>query len=179
MQLFRLLVESQNFDRPSVEIALDLIFASTGYRGEKQYIKFGLPEHCDPRPDIDYDPNTFVPAVINTQFDMRVFGSNGFLYHRLSLDTIALSQPLRIWPNQYPFRPVDVLTQINEQLFTQLDETDLLDIEYTEPGTFKLFAGKHSLAWRGEKEFMAMEAGAPQYLFPVQKLTGFTEVAST
>jgi len=178
MELFRLLIESQNFDRPSVEIALDLIYASTGYRGQKYYIEFGLPEFCDPRPDIDYDANTFVPAEVNTQYDARFIGRNGFLYHRLSLDKITISQPLRLWPTSYPFKPVDVLAQINQQLVTQMQESDLLDVEYTEPGDFKLFAGPHSLVWTGSKDFIAMPAGEPQYLFPVQKLTGFTEVPS-
>ncbi|MCK9235001.1 MAG: hypothetical protein M0R77_01225 [Gammaproteobacteria bacterium] len=176
MHLFRLLLNEQNFNRPSIEIALELIHISSGWRGEEKYVEFGLPEVCDPRPDIDYDANTFAPIKVDLRYDSRFSGTTGFLYRRLSLDELIESQEVKVWPEQYPFKTSEVLDQINEQLHTQMTMEDLLEVQYDEPGNFTLFAHNHSLVWTGKKAFRAMNPGDPEYLFPTRILSGFVEV---
>lgn len=173
MHLLRLLVMRQDFDRPSIDIALDLIFAATKYRAEKKFIELGLPEHCDPRPDIDYDPNTFVPIKMDSRFDARLEGRNGFLYRRLSLLEINDIETLSIDPPFIPYRTRDVLDQINEKLQTQFTLTDLVDKEYT-IGQMILEANKNSLVWTGTSRFESVDPNKPP-LFAEGALSGFVK----
>lgn len=171
-------IRQRDFNRPSEEIALDLIWIHNQYRVPKEKIKFFVPMELDQRPEITDDPNTFVPVAIDDQFDDRFSGDgeNGFMYRRLPLEMGITPNGPQIHPPQFPFRTYEVLDQINQQLNLQLTEQDVLDIEYTEGmDKYELFVNPHSLVWVGSTIIDVGEAGPGESLVTVTDLSGFNQ----
>jgi len=171
-------INQADFDRPSIQIALDLIYISNKERLVEEKVKLGFPKVLDVRPEITDDPNTFIPVTVDELFDMRyaTHGSDGFMYRRLPLSIIDRVPGHLINPPHFPFKTSEVLDQINEQLNTQLTMGDLQEREYTKAeGVMNLYAHPHSLVWIGETE-MAVNWGQP--LVPIVEITylsGFNE----
>jgi hypothetical protein len=166
-----------NFDRPEIEILLDLIYIQNqDYRLEPHVVKFPSdPVVLDIRPEILDDENTFIAAVVDKNYDYRLDPANtGFLYRRLPLAALKNSTGTTIIPPALPFKTYDILDQINQQLGSQLTENDLENIEYTtseEIGT--IVAKPTSKIWLGWREIDIDGFGALKQFFDQKFLDGF------
>lgn len=166
--------EYTNYNQPSKQIALDLIYIYTGYDVPLNKIEFGLPEAVDPIPEKLTDENTYTPAEISPFEDGRfITEDNGFLYRRLNLNEIQPNTGITLLNVTYPFYVHDVLPAINSFLGTQLDQSDLVNDYYEDASKPVIVrAHKHSLAWIGER---MLNAGTGRFLVPVTILPGFRE----
>ena len=138
----------KGFNRPSQDIAIDLIHAATGQRLPLPKIKFGRARPIDQRTDVVDDEDSFVPVEIDEDYDHRFPGNNGFLYRRIPLSLLTQNRTLQINPPAEEFYLHDVLDQINQQLSAQLTAEDVvnkrLDLRMTE---IRLQATTQSLVW--------------------------------
>lgn len=138
----------ENFDRPSKEILMDLIYQSNKYRVPVQHITFGLPGPLDIYPDILTDENTFVPVVVNAVFDDRFDGRNGFMYRRLSLaEELVEDESVTFDLPEFPFRMVEILPLINQKFHTQLEAGDIENTLVESPAQLVVRASEYSLVW--------------------------------
>lgn len=154
MDLFRF-ISIQGLHRSTIAIAIDLIYAATGLEYPIDKIILGIPIAVDPRPDLDTDPNTFVPVIsVSIVFDARFdsIPNDGFLYRRIPLSLLTGSDNVIFEePTVFPFSTYEILDGINEKLNTQLTTDDVLDDIYTTPGApLRLRANPKSLAWLDE-----------------------------
>lgn len=138
----------KGFDRPSEEIAIDLIHAASGVRLPLPKIRFGRARSIDQRTEVVDDEDSFVPVEIDENYDGRFPGNNGFLYRRVPMSVLTKNRTLQINPPAEEFYLHDVLDQINQQLSAQLTTEDVvnkrLDLRMTE---IRLQATAHSLVW--------------------------------
>lgn len=149
LQRLMLVKERRDFNRPSKLIALDLIWAFTGYRIRENKIEFLSVKELDHRPDIPDDENTFARIEIDGTEDTRFSGNKGFMYRRLPLNEIPGASDLVLIVEGPTFTLSDVLDQINDYLQTQLT-TDDLDDSKTYDSNIRLNeikASPGSLAW--------------------------------
>lgn len=169
-----LFLEGYNFNRKSESIALDMIFVSTGYRIPLPKIKFNKPTVMDIRPEIDDDPNTYISARVDRDFDSRLADMAGFLYRRLPLDLLTeISPTVKVVAPQLPFKTSEVLDQINAILNSQLTLNDVLELSYSgEEDEMVLVANPDSLSWVGTKT-LRLDNGTLPPLVAQRELSGF------
>jgi len=145
-------IEEGNFQRPSAEIALDLIYIANAYRIPATRIEFGKPEALDQRPDILTDANTFVPVEIDPLFDDRFRGDTGFMYQRLDLSVLTEDPDVVLVAPQFPFKMHELLPALNLKFGTMFAEDDIQnDTVMDEEQDVMLTAAKTSLVWLGRR----------------------------
>ncbi|MNU19726.1 hypothetical protein D3C71_79590 [compost metagenome] len=146
-----MLLEEGDFDRPAIDIVLDLIYITNQIRVPKEKVVFGVPEKLDQRPDIIVDANTFIPVDFDPDWDDRYRGENGFLYRRLPLSVLTPDPDVHLRAMEFPFHLHDLLPAIRAKFntqFTTLDlEDQLIENEFEE---IQLRAAETSLLWIGE-----------------------------
>lgn len=173
------LIQGLNFNRKSIQIALDMIFVATRYRIPDSKIIFYTPRVMDMRPDIDDDPNTFIDSFVDRSFDRVIGGKTGFLYRRLPLDLIEQDSEIPIVPSSYPYSISDILPQINASLKVQFSERDLLDLTYSgDDEEILLIANPDSTTWIGDLIIHVK----PNHVEPIvtqSDLSGFTVFTGT
>lgn len=174
MSIFQFIL-AYDFDRPEEKILCDLIYIANKYRMEPPVVTFGIPKAFDQRPDIEDDPNTYIPAKVNPKFDQRlVKGATGFRYTRIPLAALRMAENSLIQPPVVPFKTYDILPQINQQLGVQLTENDLENITYTTMNDdFIIRAKPTSLIWIGWRNIQVNGGGKKNLLFPNLMLYGF------
>lgn len=144
-------IGSIDLNRPSLEIALDLIHISNHFDLDAQEVVLGNPVALDLRPDIPDDINTFVPASMSKVFFTVFEGNNGFLYRRLSFDEVlATKLPAVIIPPATSFKTSEILPQLNDLLGLQLVASDIVEEDLTNDiVSFPVRAHRDSLVWIG------------------------------
>lgn len=174
MSIFNFIM-TYDFKRPNPEIVCDLIYIAVGYRLETWAVKFGKTKELDPRPDIEDDPNSYIPAKVDPKFDYRMKpGNTGFVYMRVPLAAIRPVDDELIQPLAIPFTTYDILPQINKQLGLALTRDDLENIEYTTmDDDFKIVAKPDSMVWIGWRNITVLGGGKKYLLFPDYLLNGF------
>lgn len=146
-------IKVRGLHRTTVEIALDLIYAATEQQFPVEKIDLWIPRAIDVRPDLETDPNTFIGADVDGEYDDR-YGpptDDGFLYRRLPLSILLRPANLDIdLPETFPFTTHDILPQLNIALNAQLTVNDVLNDEYTSiEDVLQVRAHPQSLAWIG------------------------------
>lgn len=144
---------NQNFDRPTAEILMDLIYQFNKYRVPLEHIAFGLPSPLDIYPGIENDENTFVPVTVNESYDDRFDGSNGFMYRRISLTELTEDMSVTFDLPEFPFRMSTILPQLNQKFHAQLTVGDIDDVLVTGMRDLVLRANQYSLVWIDAVEF--------------------------
>jgi len=158
-----------DYDKPAVQILLDLIYLSNGIRFDEDELTFGTPQALDQRPDIDYDPNTFIMIHVNPLADFRYAGSTGVMYRRATLLEIPPVTMTPIPTPAYPFTTYDLLPAINAHYAVQLTEDDVVNSTYTdEDAPLVVTMLPSSLCYQGS-------ATLNHYLLATTNLTGFLE----
>ena len=149
MELFYIM-NGRDFNKPSKELALEQIYETYQIKLPATRVRLGIPRVADPRVDVLNDPNTFVPAKVDRDYNTLFQGQPGFVYLRLQLSDVPGAQGLLIDPLTYPFSTLDLLPQINTQLGTQLTGEDVVNETFTSlHASFELTAHPHSLVWVG------------------------------
>ena len=125
-------IDGKDFGKPRLELLRDLLFESTGIRIPLDKIRYGKPQKIDQRPEDKYDPNTFLPVLVDIEYDVRYRSiGDGFMYRRHSLNKYLSGIDFSdVAPPFFPFRTSDVLEQINAKLEYPLDMDDLVEMEY-------------------------------------------------
>lgn len=118
-----------DLNKPAKDILLDLIFYSNGIRFYDDEVNFGLPQALDPRPDLDWDPNTFIPIMVPDTVDDRYEGKTGFMYRRLSLSDITPVGTAILVPS-FPITTYQLLDALNAYYGTQWAQADLVNYTY-------------------------------------------------
>lgn len=167
MSIFQFLLTT-NFDRPEEEIVIDLVYRSNKYRLEAPIVEFGAVKVLDQRPEIEDDPNSYISAAVDRNFDYRLVpGETGFMYTRIPLAAIPGMEDVIIQPLAIPFKTYDILDQINAQLGLQLTEDDLENTEYlTMDDDFTITAKPQSKVWVGWRFVDVLGGGKKNLLFP-------------
>lgn len=168
------MLDDFDYNRPAVQIMLDLIFISNGVRFDDDEVVVGTPQPLDQRPDLYWDPNTFVRVTVPDTVDARYEGETGFMYRRMTLRDLPLEEgklPLPVPP--FPFYTSDVLDDINAYYGTQVTIDDIEDQEYVDstsglPIVFK----SSSLIWMGTEK---LTEGIYSPLIRKPNLSGFKE----
>lgn len=172
-------VQTHDFNKDSKLIALDLIWASTGFRIRPEKIKFGRAVHMDTRPDIDDDPDTFVEANVDSSEDARLGQGSGFMYQRLPLSSVRGFRNIRVYPKHGDtFKTSDILEEINSKLNVEFNKHDLLEMEY--PGdaqTITVYADPGSWTWVGSVDIGVSDVKV-EPLFRLRDLNGFHSVGN-
>ncbi|BCM95213.1 hypothetical protein [Burkholderia phage FLC6] len=179
MSIFQFIL-TYDFDRPEDEILCDLVYVSNKYKLPPPMVVFGTPQELDQRPDIEDDPNAYIPAKINPKFDHRMFpNETGFLYHRIPLAALRVVDNSIIQPLAIPFKTYDILDQINQQLGVRLTENDLENTEYTTmDDDFVITAKPTSKIWTGWRYINVLGGGKKNLLYPNYLLFGFLSATS-
>lgn len=174
-----MVVETHDFNKDSKLIALDLIWASTGFRIRPDKIKLGKAIHMDTRPDIDDDPDTFVDADVDSTVDARLGKDVGFMYQRLPLTSVRGFRSIRVYPKAgETFTTSDILEEINSKLNVEFNKHDLLEMEY--PGdaeTITVYADPGSWTWTGSVEIGVSDVRVDP-IFQLRDLDGFHSVGN-
>jgi hypothetical protein len=174
MSIFQFIL-TYDFDRPETDILCDLVYVTNKYKLPPPMVSFGTPMELDQRPDIEDDPNSYIPAVVNPKFDYRMFVTEtGFLYHRIPLAALRVQDDSVIQPLAIPFKTYDILAAINQQLGVQLSENDLENTEYTTmDDDFIITAKPTSKIWTGWRYINVLGGGKKNLLYPNYLLFGF------
>lgn len=127
------IIDEHDVGKSREQLLMDLIYETNGARIPLDKIRFGKPREVDPRIDLDDDPNTFIPAVINPEYDNRFPPSEGgFMYRRRSLALYVEDKDFSaITPLYLPFKISDLLEEINSVLPYGFQIEELVDHEYT------------------------------------------------
>lgn len=176
MSLFKFIMAC-DFDRPEIEIVCDLVYFTNAYRIPPPRVKFGVPMELDPRPDIEDDINSYIPAQVDPNFDKRMKeGETGFMYTRIPLGAVTMRANTPIQPPTLPFKTSDILSQINLQLGTRLTMDDVEEIEYTTLDENLILKAKPtSKVWIGGRFLLVNGGGKKNILFPNELIaTWFT-----
>lgn len=143
-----MLLEEGDFDRPAIDIVLDLIYITNQLRVPKDKVTFGLPEKLDQRPDVNLDANTFVPVDFDPSWDDRYRGENGFLYRRLPLSVLTPDPSVQLIAPDFPFYLHDLLPAIRAKFGAQFSAQDIENqLIHNEFEDVQLRAAETSLLW--------------------------------
>lgn len=169
-------IDEHDIGKTKIQLLTDLLYETNGLRVPEDRIKYGDPQPLDARPDLLWDPNTFIPFRIDPTYDDRYSRNAGFMYRRLDLKDYVGSHDFQVQITHFPFRISEVLDQINAQLPFPLDLNDIVDYEFSAPNTvkFDLVANPKSVLWTG-KTGIAMNPLDPTFfkLVPLPFLPGF------
>jgi hypothetical protein len=163
-----------DLNQPAKDILLDLIYFSNGIRFYDEEVEFGIPQALDPRPDLDSDPNTFIPIDVPQTVDSRYEGNTGFMYRRLGLADITPVGTAILVPS-FPVTTYQLLGALNAYYGTQWTQDDLVNYAYlseSNPMTIQFQPG--SLCYQGEGLAGPIAMDLSQ-LVNVTDLDGFTE----
>lgn len=171
------LYNEKNFDRTSLDIAIDMIYVFNGCRLIKEKITLGTPIPLDQRPELPDDPNTFIPLRVKEEIDYRFdikIQNNGIMYRRLHLSEIKDINEIEVAIEDFPFKVSDVLDQINGLLKVKLTLDDVEDtvFESLEQG-FTLTIKPTSLAWIGSLQLKDVVTRTKENLFTELLLSDF------
>ncbi len=158
-------IQARGFNRATKEIAVDLINYFNKFELPVDILTFGTPRFLDQRPDVDNDPDTFVPAEINELYSYMYPGVNGFLYHRLDIAVLLQGKTLIINPPGPVYRVHDVLGQINYQLGAKLEKDDLQNDTYeSSQPLVDLRVSEKSLVWYGAEKIEVAQGTTTVYV---------------
>lgn len=148
-------VLAKGLHRTSLEIALDLIFATTEIEFPADKVIFGIPQAIDVRPDIDTDPNTYIPVKwVADGFDYRYNppADEGVLSNRIPLTLLTPLEEIEFKePIAFKFTIHSILDKINAKLNAQLTKDDVVDIAYEGNNDFIIVRASYkSLVWISE-----------------------------
>lgn len=173
-------IDEKDINKSKEEILMDLIYESTGQRIPLPHVRFGKPQELDQRPDLKFDPNTFIGARVNPRYDNRYNAAgSGFMYRRRSIiDHMRGCVFEGITPTHLPFKVSDLLPQINHCLPYPIAAEEIVDYEYTTldevKDSIKLKAHPESLLWcDGGRIPIDDRIIAGQPLLTVTNLPGF------
>lgn len=127
------IIDEKDIHKSKEEILMDLIYESTGQRIPLEHVKFGKPVELDARPDLKFDPNTFIPARVNPRYDNRYNSSgSGFMYRRRSIfEHIQGCSFNGVAIYSLPAKLTDLLEQINRCLPYPIAKEDVSEVEIT------------------------------------------------
>lgn len=152
------IIDEKDIGKTKEELLMDLIAEWLGERIPLDKIVYGLPEELDQRPDLPYDPNTFVPARVDIRYDDRYSEQgSGFMYRRRSIvEHLAGCDLSTITPLKLPFTIHDLIDQINKCVPYPIDKDDLVNHKYETKEDYEngihIQAHPHSYLWMdGEK----------------------------
>lgn len=148
------IIDVNDIGKSREQVLLDLIYEATGERIPLDKVKFGKPREIDKRKDLEFDPNTFIPARIDRNYDTR-YGTtpdDGFMYRRRNIvEDFGATDFSSVKPHSLPFKLTDILDQINACLQYPIGADDIIDHEYTTLGQVEagvhLQAHPESLLW--------------------------------
>ena len=109
-------IDEHDIGKTRIQLLTDLLYETNNIRVPEEHIKYGDPQPLDARPDLWWDPNTFIPFRINKDFDNRFSSNAGFMYRRRDLGEYVGSHDFEVQVTHFPFRISEVLDQINAQL---------------------------------------------------------------
>jgi hypothetical protein len=176
-------IDEKDVGKTNEQVLMDLLYEATGQRIPLDKVKFGKPREIDKRKDLDFDPNTFIPARINKQYDARYSAEgSGFMYRRRNiLNHTGDCDFSRVAPPTLPFTMLDILDQINECMPYPIKPEDIINHKYTtleevETSGVRLDAHPESLLWiKGVAFFVNTAYINGQPLVMVTDLDGFNE----
>lgn len=177
-------IDEHDVGKTREEVLLDLIYEATGNRIPIDKVDFGKPKELDKRKDLETDPNTFIPAKVDPQYDARYSASgSGFMYRRRDIinhtDGCDFS---RVMPAMLPVRILDVLDQINECMPYPIQPDDVINYEYKTAAQVEngisLHAHPESLLWiKGQTLLVDTSMLYNEPMIAVTNLDGFKEWA--
>lgn len=175
-------IDEHDVGKSREQVLLYLVYEATGQVIPLEKIAFGKPSEVDPRKDLATDPNTFIPAQVDVQYDARFWAKgSGFLYRRRCIMNHTQDSDFQnVSPPHLPFRISEVLDQINAILPYPIQVADIIDYEYTTIEQVHvgvtLQAHPESLLWINGRTFTVnteLLEGGP--LIANQALDGFHE----
>lgn len=171
-------IDEHDLGKTKIQVLMDLIYESTGLRIPEHRIKYGKPVALDQRPDLDLDPNTYIPVKIDQVYDYHLSEQAGFMYRRRSLKEHLHGVTLNLSFPRFPITLHELILEvINPQLKYPLNCSDFIDYEITDPETdhLKIVAHPESLLWYGDGGDIPIEPPGNQFLILVENpfLTGF------
>lgn len=127
------IIDRADVGKTTEDLLRDLLFESTGARIPADKIQYGKPRELKQRPQYKYDPNTFIPVVVDIVYDTRFRSAgDGFMYRRRSIiEHCANVDFSSISPDFFPFRISDIIDKINEQLEYPITMDNLVEFEYS------------------------------------------------
>lgn len=158
---YNAIVVAAQFNRPSLDILHELVHVFLEEIIPKNKLYFGTARLLDQRPLLLTDPDTFVQAEIEPDYDYRFPGENGFLYRRIPV-TAWVGNALELMAPEFPFTTYDVLEQINRKYSLQLSEDDVVNTEYDfGDSLFTLQMHPESYCWFGTRVLPMNFSGIP------------------
>lgn len=152
------IIDENDIGKTKEELLMDLIAEWLGERIPLDKVKYGQPQALDQRPDLKFDPNTFIPARVDVRYDGRYDTSgSGFMYRRRSIvDHLEGCDLTTITPLTLPFSIWDLIDQINKCVPYPIDKYDLVNHVYETKEDYAngihIEADPHSWLWMdGEK----------------------------
>jgi hypothetical protein len=145
-----------NYNKPSVDILRDLIYASNGFMLPASGVLYDTPLAVTPLVADRYQRD----SVIKVQMDPTVpyqqwRGHRTFLYKRLNFADLIPNVPWNVTPTPipittYPTNVYALLPQINAYYGLQLTEADVLNTSFaSSAATFQMTAAPGSVSWEG------------------------------
>lgn len=153
-------IDNDDLGKTRFQVLMDLIYESNGFRFPLDKITFKAPSELDKRKDLEFDPNTFIPARVNPRYDARfATPQSGIMYRRRSLPKHIEGINFKvITPMFLPFKISDVLDQINEIVPYEFQIEEIVDYEYKTldeaRAGIRLQARPESVLWFAGKSFM-------------------------
>ncbi len=152
------IIDEKDMGKTREELLMDLVSEHLGFRIPIDKIVFGQPTELDQRPDLKFDPNTFISARVDIRYDDRFsLDGSGFMYRRRSIVEHAAGCDFStVSPMTLPFTTYDLIEQFNRCLPYPIDQSDIVFVEYKTKedyaGGVSFKAAPHSLFWiDGEK----------------------------
>lgn len=174
-------IDEHDIGKTKIQLLTDLLYETNDLRIPEERIKYGDPQPLDARPDLKYDPNTFIPFRIDPTYDFRLSRNSGFMYRRRPLSEYLADHPFTITVDHFPFQVTDYLDEINSHLPFPLDAADIQNYTFDKAGvqTFDLIADNKSLIWTGRAKII-MEPLNPVFfkLVPIPFIPGFLQYAN-
>lgn len=172
-------IDENDVGKSELQVLQDLIYESTKERIPLEHIVYGVPRELDARPDLHFDPNTFVPIKIDPKWDDRYSRRNtGYMYRRRLFKDYFQGLSFTVNISHFPFYIAEILPQINEHLGYPLTEDDIVNYKFQQPHVqaFDLIANPGSLLFSGRTQIQ-MEPLDPLFfnLVPDPFLPGFTQ----
>jgi len=176
-------IDERDLGKWEEQLLMDLIYEHTRQRIPIEYITYGLPQELDARPDLKYDPNTFIPVRIDPRWDDRFAspgGPKGFMYRRRTFQEYFEDIDFTIDVDEFPFWVKDLVdSKINPHVPYPLDpEKDVLNYQFKERDatSFPLIAHPHSYIWAGRTPMKINPIDPIWYkLVPDPFMPGFVE----
>lgn len=177
-------IDEHDVGKTKIEVLMDLIYEATGRRIPLDKVKFGKPREVDVRKDLIYDPNTFIPMRVDTNYDHRYnTPETGVLYRRRSLkEHLKDVDWSQILVEKFPVRVSELLEQINYQLKYPIAACEILEYQYDTAAQLDKFglyihADPESVLWfdGGPMTGIDTSAGKDGYvpLVGVSRIMGF------